>query len=77
MKIQRAFLAATLVLAFAAWLFGVAYAQSSRTEGAPKVVVNTMTINAGDVIEGSLYEGSFKIMNTGNAELQILSVRPG
>jgi hypothetical protein len=77
MKIGGGMVAAALAPMFVAWLIGAAFAQSKQREGAPRAVINNMTINAGNVIEGTTYQNTFKIKNAGNVDLQIFSVRPG
>ena len=42
-----------------------------------KVVIENKAIQLGEVIEGQDYQYTFTIKNAGDAELQILSVRPG
>jgi hypothetical protein len=44
---------------------------------APKIKVDKMTYNGGNVPEGSILKAQFKITNTGDEPLKILSVRPG
>ena len=71
-------LAAALVLALVAGLFGTAIAQGKKPAGkAPKAIVGEMTFLVGDILEGTDVVHSFRIKNAGDAELQILSVRPG
>jgi|GEM_PF-1792028 len=87
MKIQGKFLAASLVLVLVAGLFGGAFAQGkppakvpagkAPAGKAPRAIVNNLTILAGEVLEGQSYQNTFIIRNAGDAELQILSVRPG
>jgi hypothetical protein len=70
-----------------AGLFGGAFAQGNPPAKAPagkapagkapRAIVNNLTIQAGEVLEGLSYQNTFLIRNTGDAELQILSVRPG
>jgi len=43
----------------------------------PVATVQTKSVNLGDVIEGQDIEYAFTVKNTGSAELQIISVRPG
>jgi hypothetical protein len=77
MKIQRPMIAVALTLVFAAGLISAAYAQGKQGGRAPRAMINDMTKNAGDIIEGATYRNTFKIKNIGNDDLQILSVRPG
>jgi hypothetical protein len=87
MKIQGRFLAPALVAMLVAGLFGGAFAQgkplakvpSGKTPvgKAPRAIVKDLTIQAGDVLEGQMYQNTFIIRNAGDAELQILGVRPG
>ena len=87
MKIQGRLLAAALVVILVAGLFGGAFAQgnppakapagNTPAGKAPRAIVNNLTIQAGEVLEGLPYQNTFLIRNTGDAELQILSVRPG
>jgi hypothetical protein len=82
MKKQGRILASVLALVFAAVLAGGAFAQGTAPAKAPagpapRAVVRKMTIEAGEVLEGQVYQTTFYIRNAGDAELQILSVRPG
>ncbi len=87
MKIQGRFLAAALVAMLVAALFVGAFAQGkppakvpagkAPAGKAPRAIVNSLTILAGEVLEGQPYQNTFIIRNAGDAELQILSVRPG
>ena len=78
MKMRRRLVAAALVLVFTAGLFGVALAQGQKPAGkVSKVVIENKAIQLGEVIEGQDYQYTFTIKNAGDAELQILSVRPG
>ena len=87
MKIQGKFLAAALAVMLVAGLLGGAFAQGNPPAKAPagkapagkgpRAIVNNLTIQAGEVLEGLPYQNTFLIRNTGDAELQILSVRPG
>lgn len=72
-KILFAVLALAVVAAFA---FS-AFAQGKPTGKAPKAVVDKKTVNLGDVIEGQDIDYTFVLKNKGDAELQVLSVRPG
>jgi len=45
--------------------------------GVPKFYVSKTTVDLGEVLEGSDVVYNFVIQNHGDAELQILSVRPG
>lgn len=42
-----------------------------------RAVAENPTVQLGEVMEGQDYQHTFLIKNTGTAELQILSVRPG
>ncbi len=77
MKIQGRMLAAVLVLVFVAGLFGVAAAKGKPAGKAPRLVIENKTIHLGEVLEGQDYLYTYKLKNAGEAELQILSVRPG
>ena len=87
MKIQGKLLAAALVALLVAGLCVGAFAQGkppakipagkAPAGKAPRAVVNNLTIQAGEVLEGLSYQNTFIIRNAGDAELQILSVRPG
>jgi hypothetical protein len=52
-------------------------AQGQKTAKQPTATIAKTTVNLGDVIEGQDIEYTFDIKNGGDAELQILSVRPG
>lgn len=78
MRNHRRLVAAALVLLFVAGLFGVAVAQKAKPTGkAPKLLITTKTAQMGEVLEGQDIEYTFTIKNIGDAEAQILSVRPG
>jgi hypothetical protein len=77
MNMRSKVLAAVLVLAFAAGLFGAASAQDKGAGKAPKAVIENKTIQLGEVIEGLDFTYTFTIKNVGDAELQILNVKPG
>jgi DMSO reductase anchor subunit len=78
MNMRRRFFVAALVLVFAVGLFGVAAAQVKKTAGkAPRIVVESKAMLLGDVLEGQDLQYTFVVKNTGDAELQILNVRPG
>jgi hypothetical protein len=91
MNMRRRLIAASLVLVFTAGLFGLALAQGKQPAGkqpvskrpagkagkVSKVVIENKAIQLGEVIEGQDYQYTFTIKNAGDAELQILSVRPG
>jgi len=82
MNTRMRLLAAVLVLVLAAGLFGVASAQSGaagKTPAgkSPKVAIENRTVQLGEVLEGLDFTYTFKLKNVGDAELQILNVRPG
>jgi hypothetical protein len=71
--------AAVLVLVFVAGLFGAAAAapKAKPAGKAPRLVVGAKTIQLGEVLEGQDYLYTYKLKNAGDAEAQILNVRPG
>jgi hypothetical protein len=79
MKIQGRMLAAVLVLVFVAGLFGAAAAvpKGKAAGKTPKLVIESKTVQLGEVLEGQDYLYTFKIKNAGDVEAQILNVRPG
>ena len=91
MNMRRRLIAASLVIVFTAGLFGLALAQGTQPAGrqpaskrpagkagkVSKAVIENKAIQLGEVIEGQDYQYTFTIKNAGDAELQILSVRPG
>ena len=77
MKIQGRMLVAILVLIFVAGLFGAAAAKGKPAGKAPRLVIGSKTIELGEVLEGQDYIYSYKLKNAGDAEAQILNVRPG
>jgi len=78
MSFDRRVLAASLAFLIVAAVVGAAVAQQSAPAGkTPRAVVPELTANLGSVLEGQTFEYVFKVRNTGGAELQILSVRPG
>jgi hypothetical protein len=83
MNMRKTLLVAVLAVVLAAALFGVAVAQdkapaAKAQEGkSPKAVVDQMKTDVGEVLEVQDIEYTFKIRNAGDAELQILNVKPG
>ena len=77
MKIQERMLVAVLVLVFVAGLFGVAAAKGKPVGKVPRLVIESKTVQLGEVLEGQDYLCTFKLKNVGEAEAQILNVRPG
>ncbi len=52
-------------------------AGAAAAVAAPEVKVDKMTFDGGKAAEGSVLKAQFKLTNTGNEPLKILSVRPG
>jgi hypothetical protein len=77
MNMRRRMLAAALVLAFSAALFGAAFAQGKPAGKPPRLVIDKMTVQLGEMMEGQDFLHTFKIKNAGEGKLQILSVKPG
>jgi hypothetical protein len=77
MKIQARTFAAVLVLIFIAGLFGIAAAKGKPDGKVPKLVIESKTVQLGDVLEGQDFLYTYKLKNVGEAELQILNVKPG
>ena len=77
MNMQRGILAAALVVALSIPLFGAAFARGRPADEAPRLVIDNLTAQLGELIEGQDFLYTFKIKNAGDADLQILSVRPG
>lgn len=77
MNMQRKLLAAVLVLLFVAGFVGAAFAKGTPGEKLPKIVIDNKTVQLGDVLEAQNVEYVFKVKNAGDAELQIINVRPG
>jgi len=77
MKIQGRMLVAVLVLIFVAGLFGVAVAKGKPAGKVPRLVIESKTVQLGEVLEGQEFLYTYKLKNAGDAELQILNVRPG
>lgn len=76
-KIIALSLGLLLVAVFSAALFAQSNPRGNPAEKKPIAVIGEKTINLGEVLEGQDYNHSFVIRNTGAAELQILSVKPG
>ena len=66
-----------LVLAVIALCALAAFAQGQKSGNQPMAVIDTKSVNLGDIIEGQDVAYTFIVKNRGNAELQIISVRPG
>ncbi len=79
MKIRTKVFVAILVLVFVAGLVGAAAAapKAKPAGKAPRLVVGAKTIPLGEVLEGQDYIYTYKLKNAGDAEAQILNVRPG
>jgi hypothetical protein len=77
MKIQRRMLVAVLVLIFVAGLFGAAVAKGKPAGKVPRLVIENKSVQLGEVLEGQDFLYTYKLKNAGDAELQILNVRPG
>jgi hypothetical protein len=71
--------AAVLVLIFVAGLFGAAAAapKGKPAGKVPRLVIGAKTVQLGEVLEGQDYLYTYTLKNTGDAEAQILNVRPG
>jgi hypothetical protein len=79
MKIRTRMFAAVLVLIFVAGLFGAAAAapKGKPAGKVPRLVIGTKTVQLGQVLEGQDYLYTYTLKNAGDAEAQILNVRPG
>ena len=79
MKIQGRILVAVLVLIFVAGLVGAAAAapKGKPAGKAPRLVIGSKTIQIGELLEGQDVLYTYKLKNAGDAEAQILNVRPG
>jgi len=79
MKIQGRVLIVLLVLIFVAGLFGAAAAapKGKPAGKVPRLVIGAKTIQLGEVLEGQDYLYTYTLKNAGDAEAQILNVRPG
>jgi hypothetical protein len=79
MKVRTRMFAAVLVLVFVAGLVGAAAAApKAKPDGkVPKLVIGNKTVQLGEVLEGQDYMYTYKLKNAGEAEAQILNVRPG
>lgn len=71
---KRASLAGFVLLSFFAFC---AHATLSEAAPGPKMVVKQDTFNFGEVKEGKVIEHTFKVLNEGDAKLEIKNVRPG
>jgi hypothetical protein len=65
------------VLACVAAVLLFAAAARAQEGPAPLCVIEEMRHDMGDVFEQDRYIHVFKVRNSGNADLQILSVKPG
>jgi len=80
MNKQRTVFAAALALILVIGFFGAAQGQTAAKGAAgkgPVAVVAVKTVQLGEVTEGQDFGYTFKVKNAGNAELQIINVRPG
>jgi len=76
MKMHGRMIVAGLVLLLAAGLSGVVSAQGKPAGKAGKAVVEKKTAEVGEILESQNVEYTFVVKNAGNAELQILHVKP-
>ena len=76
MKMERRIVTAGLVLFLSAGPYGVALAQGKPAVKSPKVIVENKTVQVGEILEMQSVEHTFMIRNAGDAELQIIDVRP-
>jgi hypothetical protein len=74
MKIQSRIIPA--VLALLVGLYSVAAAQGKPAGKAPKVLAEQKVVQVGEILEMQNVQHTFTIKNVGNAELQILAVKP-
>ena len=77
MPFRNKLLPGILVLAVIALCALAAFAQGQKSGNQPMAVIDTKSVSLGDIIEGQDVEYTFIVKNKGNAELQIVSVRPG
>lgn len=56
---------------------GAVPAPAAETSPAPKLVVETPEIDLGSVARGKVAEAVFQLRNEGDADLRILSAKPG
>ena len=79
MKRLSAFLLVLCLFVFVALAFGQ-QTQTQTQQGKPKMVIEQLTFDAGDIYRGgakSMVEHTFIIKNTGTAPLQIFKAQPG
>lgn len=81
---MRAAAAAGLLLSVSSlgWLGGMRAARCDEPAapsgaGTPSVVVENSEVDLGRLVRGEVAKGRFALRNTGNAELRILSAKPG
>ena len=77
MNVCRRVFVAALAIAIASAFFGAALAQSKSPGGTPRVYIPELKVRLGEQMEGQDFEYTYRVKNTGDAELQIFSVRPG
>jgi hypothetical protein len=66
-----------LIFAFVPALFLFAAASRAQEGPLPLCVIEEMRHDMGEIFEQDKYSHDFKVRNSGDAELQIISVRPG
>ncbi len=80
---RKKIIVSSLILAVVLGMTVAAFAQNkpagkaAATGKTPIAVIGNKVVNLGEVLEGQDYNYTFVIKNGGQAELQILSVRPG
>ena len=68
---------AALLMVLAAILPMRSFAQDSQPAPAPRFVLDNDAFDAGEVKEGEVIEHAFKVLNKGDAPLEIKDVKPG
>jgi len=71
---MRRILAGLLLIAFAA---GPLHIATALAQGTPKIYIEEMRFDLGEVYEADVYKHRFAVQNQGDADLVIEKVKPG
>jgi hypothetical protein len=77
LRIKTLATALVVVPVFMAAFVDAALAQGKSPAKPPRLIIDNMKVQLGERIEGQDFRHTFHIKNTGEGELQIVSVRPG
>lgn len=68
---------ALVAVVFVSLLAGLSWAEQEAQGPQPNCLIEELRHDMGEVFEQKLYAHEFKVKNVGDANLEIISVRPG